>query len=1188
MEFRVLGPLEVVAAGKTLASGGTKQRALLALLVLRTPDPVSTERVIDALWGERPPASAKHAVHVYISEIRRMLPGTDNARVVSCDSAGYRLEVDPDLVDAKHFERLLREGREALQSGAFEDADRCLGDALALWRGPAYADFLFMDFALTEAARLEELRVDGLEARLEARIWLRDFALVVAELESLVAEHRLREHARALLMRALYGAGRQADALAAYRDGARILREELGLEPGRELRQLEQAILRQAPMADVGSHEAPPKPADERFPLPAALRRAPRLGYVGRTEQLEFLRECWTAAREGSRRGLLVSGEPGVGKTQFIARAARELHEAGALVLLGRCSEEIAAPYGPWIQALSRFIEQASDATLAAHVERHGGEIGRLVPGLVRRLPQAPAPRRLDPESERYLLFWAVVGLLEQAATPMGLVLMLEDLHWADGASLALKHVLAESHGLRLLVVGSYRDSDLSRAHPLTRVLADLRREEQIERLHLGGLDEHEVRLLVDTATGSEELALTPAAARTIASETGGNPFFVGEILRHLVESGNLARTAHKGGSSPSGLTKAGLPQSVREVVLRRVERLGEDGCEALRCASVIGARFDLDLLARVCRKESDALIDVLDRGVAATLLEEDSDGVFSFAHDLILFALYDTLGATWRSRTHRRVAEAIEEACGDDRQPWVEELARHWLHAMPPDVMRARSYSRQAGEQALTQLAPDEAARWFTQALDLLKASVRDPAEECELTILLGEAQRRAGRSEFRQTLLRAADLADDIGDAERMALAALANSRGFASSFGRVDRERVAVLGRAVDMTRSNDPTRCARLLSLQAMELQFDPDFTRRRALADEALTLARATGDVRSLPYVLRDHFHATWSVDTLEARRRTAAEMTRLAAEADDPLVRIWALDRTIHVAVESGALDVAVETASLLQASTEQLGQPGLRWHGAYFAAGLAHLLGDLRESERLADGARHLGEQAAEPDTLVVYFGQLAMIRNEQGRGEEIVAMLEQAAAENTGMPLYQAGLAAVLCDLGRSAAAARLLDSRAVRGFETIPRDQMYLAALALWGKVAAEVKAEREAAALYDLIEPWRNQVIWTGAIGYGSAEPYLGMLAATLGSHERAHHHFAAGSWLHEREGMKVWEARNLCASARSLLAASDRDEAIATATRALALARAHGYKLSELRAAEILESAVSAAPGRMAR
>jgi class 3 adenylate cyclase len=916
-------------------------------------------------------------------------------------------------------------------------------------------------------------------------------------------------------------------------------------------------------------------------PLPAGLREVPPVGYVGRVDERERVRARWDAASDGRRQALLVSGEAGIGKTRLTTHAALDFHAEGAVVLYGHCAEGLGAPYGVWIQSLCHLVEHAPDRVLRAYVEQHGGELIRLVPGLARRVPEAPEPRETDPETERYLLFSAVVGLLAHASAEFPVVLVLDDLHWADTPTLTLlTHAIAETHGLRLLLLCTYRDSDLLRDHPLTRMLADLRRQEGIERLALRGLSEDEVVTLMEAAAGHELDAPGRALATEIADETDGNPFFVGELLRHLSESGAVVQAADGRWETVHQPDELGLPQSVHDVVGRRVEALGENCRGVLTCAAVIGRDFDVDLLLRIVREDEDEVIDLLDIAVQASVLEERADrtGSFSFAHSLISRTLYDSLGATRRERLHRRVAEALEELCGENPGPRIAELARHWTAATAPvDAGKAVTYSLQAGRDALAKLAPDEAVAWFTQGLKLLDdAADRDVAERCELMIGLGEAQRQAGQPEFRATLLSAARIAEELGDADRMARAALANNRGFASAFGAVDEERVAALQRALELDRSANPARRARLLALQAMELQFEPGHERRRALADEALGLAREADDPRILPYVLRDHFHATWSADTIEARRRTAAEMTELADRLDDPLARIWALDRTVHAAAESGQLAEAGEASARLLALTQELGQPGLRWHATYYAAALAHMRGELEDADSLAVAAARLGEQAGEPDTMIISMGQVAGVRIAQGRAQEIVDALEQASAANPGIQAFEAGLSVILCDVGRTADAAPRLDRAADHRFADVPRDQVYSSTLALWATTATDVGSERAAALLYDLIEPWRDGMVWNGATGYGSVEMYLGMLAATLGSHQRASEHFATASRRHEREDVKGWEAQNLCHRAGSLLAAGAAGEARATAERALALAREHGYGSSARQAEAFLQ------------
>src|SRR5919201_2902598 len=475
--------------------------------------------------------------------------------------------------------------------------------------------------------------------------------------------------------------------------GGQILATDLvravGGRDGHEFRPIGPVELRGLP-DPVAAYEVAWEPAAEiggDVPLPPRLR-APPDGYVGRADEGERVRARWGAALAGQRQAILVAGEPGIGKTRFVSHHAVRLHGEGAVVIFGHCPEEVGAPYAAWIEALSYFVEHGPASVLASHVERHGGELARLVPALARRVPGAPQPVQTDPETERYLLFSATVGLLERVSATWPTVVVLDDLHYADAPTVALfKHVITETHGQRLLVLGTYRDSDLAADHALGDVLADLRAEHDVERLLLRGFDENAVISLVELAVGHAIGATGRALSRQMTAETDGNPFFVRELLRHLSESGALVRGAEGRWELRDNLDELGLPPSVHEVVRRRVSRLGESSHDVLTAAAVIGRRFDLELLTRVVGRDEDELLDTLDAAVRASLVQEERDGTggFSFAHNLINHTLYDALGAARRSRLHRRVAEALEELCGDEPAARAAELARHWTAATAP-----------------------------------------------------------------------------------------------------------------------------------------------------------------------------------------------------------------------------------------------------------------------------------------------------------------------------------------------------------------------------------------------------------------------------------------------------------------------------------------------------------------------
>ncbi|HEY4426964.1 MAG TPA: AAA family ATPase [Solirubrobacteraceae bacterium] len=921
---------------------------------------------------------------------------------------------------------------------------------------------------------------------------------------------------------------------------------------------------------------------EESRPLPPRLQEMPPGGFVGRAHEAERLAELLSKSSDGQRRLVLISGEPGIGKTRLATHAALEARSsAGALVLYGRCDEELAIPYGAWVEALQHLVDHAPRSVLSAHAERHGGDLSRLVPQLRERLPDLPAPRETDADTERYLLWGAVVSLLCEASAQEPLVVVLDDLHWADKPTLLLlKHFLKQGQGARVLILGTYRDSDLTRAHPLAEVLADLHRVEGVDRVTLDGLSQEDIVEIMERAGGHELDQASLALSVELHRETDGNPFYAAELLRHLLESGTIYREENGRFTVRGNLSELGMPQSVREVLGRRVDRLGERAREVLSTAAVIGREFDIDLLAAVSERSEDELLQDLEEAVSASVLSESANvpGRFYFAHALVNHTLYEDLGPTRRARTHRRIAEALEAALGEDPGARVGELAHHWAKATKAvDIPKAVTYARMAGARALSELAPDEALRWFSQALELLGRGA-DEAERCELLIGLGEAQRQSGDAAFRETLLEASSVASELGDAQRAARAALANNRGEPSAYGQVDEERVAAIERALELEgASGDPARRALLLSLQSMELVYELDHEPRRALAEQALALAREAGDPRTLARVLVNHWYAFWAPDTLAQRRELLTEMLQSAASAGDPALDFFGANRELNIRIEGGEMDLAVAAADREVASSEAHGEPTARWIARSNAAVLAILHGELEQAERLSEEAVQIAADAGQPDGYMIHGAQIMEIRFYQGRSEEVIELLEQGVAANPRIAAWRAALARMLCWHGRTEEAAAIVTEAARDSFEDIPLDNVRTAALALYADAAAMAGVTDAAQVLYELIEPWGEQIVWNGAVTYGHASTYMGLLAGTLNWDERADKHLARSCDFHEANRMPLWAARAHLGWAEALSRRGETERARSEAARALELSRRHGYRLFEPRAAAIAEA-----------
>ena len=378
-----------------------------------------------------------------------------------------------------------------------------------------------------------------------------------------------------------------------------------------------------------------------------------------------------------------------------------------------------------------------------------------------------------------------VVRMFATVSESAPLLVVLDDLHWADAASLQLlRHLARSPAAMRVTVVGTFRDSDLSRSHPLTSLLADLRREPAVQRLSLGGLEEVEIIGLLEAAAGHAMTEEGVGLAHALRRETGGNPFFVVELVRHLAQNGTFVQGSDGMWHLTTELDKVGLPGSVREVVTQRVANLGPEIERSLSMASVIGRDFDLAVLASLLDVDELDLIDQIEQAIAGGLIiETEQVDRYRFVHALIQHTLYQDLGATRRRRAHQRVAEALEEVGAETRS--LGGAGGHWLAATrPTDISKALHYARRAGEAALAAFAPLDAVSWFSEALELVGGRrAPDGRELCRLLVDLGTAQHQAGMPEQRATLLDAAAMARRLGDAELLVAAALGSRRDSTS---------------------------------------------------------------------------------------------------------------------------------------------------------------------------------------------------------------------------------------------------------------------------------------------------------------------------------------------------------------------------------------------------------------------
>ena len=909
-------------------------------------------------------------------------------------------------------------------------------------------------------------------------------------------------------------------------------------------------------------------PSEPPIPLPPPLNDVPFVGFFGRAREREVLSRAWQSIHDAQRRVAIVAGEPGIGKTTLTAVLARQVAQSGALVLYGRCDEELQLPYQPFVQAISHYVKYAPEGVLADHVSVHGGELSRLTPELPRRVPGCLAPTSTEPDAERYLTFAAVMGLIAAASRETPVLIVLDDLHWADHGTLLLFRFLATAQELsRVFLVGTLRSSEIAKAHDVQSLLASLRRDVETIRLDLVGLSDDEVVQLAETASGHLLDSTSIALARTIQRETNGNPFFVLEMIRHLAESGVIVRDNAGHWSASAARAAVDLPQSIREVVGQRVQRLGDEVERVLSIAAVVGYDFDMRLVGCVAGTDEGVLVELLEEAVAAALIVETPRvGKFVFAHALVQQTLYARLSAVRRRRIHRHVAEALEEQAEFYIDDYPRALAHHW--GFTDDALKALRYARQAGAAAIGGLAPKEGALWFERALAIQTQHYpTDVRLRCDLLIDLGSAQRAAGDASYRQTLLGAGDLAYSMDDPNRMALAALAGYRGFWSSVGQVDGEKVAALETALNCMADVDSQERARILATLCNELTFSAPLARRRELADQAKAMSRRLGDPATTVDVLTAVFDPLWVPSTLAERLSDTDIALQLADRMGDPVTQFGAAGFRWRAAMGAGLFDEADRCLAQMHALSGEVRQPILLWVTTFARACRALLAGDPQVAEQLMIEAYLIGSEGGQPDALMFYGAGLSYVRWQQGHLDEILPLLEETAGANPAIPSYWGAVARALCEVGRAREASALLDAALSQRFAHLPEDCFQLPGLVMYADAAVCLDSAEAASVLLELLEPWKGQWSYMGVAIDGPVDHFLGGLASAVGDFASADEHFTRALTAEMGVGAKFFAARTQLEWARALSRRGRRanvSQARSLLNDAQSISRSEGY------------------------
>ncbi|GAC1309755.1 MAG: hypothetical protein NVSMB16_06320 [Acidimicrobiales bacterium] len=883
------------------------------------------------------------------------------------------------------------------------------------------------------------------------------------------------------------------------------------------------------------------------IPLQSTLTMTEGFPFAGRESAVEALADTWKRAVAERRQVILVSGEPGIGKTRLVTELARTVADDGGVVLMGRCFDDLRAPYGPFAEALGHLVAHAPDAFLADHVGAAGGDIVRLLPEIGLRVPDLPGPVIGDPELERLRVYRSVADVLARAGEITPVLLVLDDLHWADAATVGLlMWLVREARPMHLAIVVSYRDTDVDRTHLFGKALADLRRIPDVQRISLGGLDADELAVWLERVGDQPIDDDTRRLAEVLESETEGNPFFVGEVIRHLVESG----TIHHDGTrwvADASVIEASVPEGVRDVVGRRMSALGDDVNEVLQAASLLGAEFDLSILSRLVEKPSETLVELLVEPCRRRLvIELDHVDRYVFAHALIRQTLAEELPGGRRARLHRAAADAIETATPDAHA----DIARHLAAAGPVgDPERAMTHAALAAEAAVAQRAWEDAADWYGKALDL-EGLIRpvDPTRRARLFLSVGCTKNSMGReSAARDDLAAAADLAISVGDSEILAAAAVAYGGLLGAWVDPSDRRAATLLDTALSLLPAEATTTRAAVLAQRARWEEVRADPTEGRRLAHEALDAAQASGD----PEALLLGLHAavmvhltnppddtvTSLLDEYETVARRSGNTSRIGTAL------LWRSCRDS----QRGDTHANTRTATEMHRLGTEVGSRTIENAAGFYLNVHRIARGELDQSLAYLDTLRSEGWSVIERLIDVNQRLWIAEVRGDFAEYERLVAKAEDISAVSFFGPLYRLQ-ADVWGNLG--AVPDRL------RNWDGLVRPQVPAAFSAVADAVAcrilADVSVPEVAARCYRALSSWADAWPCSGPGPLrGAGSHVLGLAARAMERLDDSVDHLRRGLELHEASELPLFVAESQIELARSLVARDgpgDRDAA----------------------------------------
>ena len=891
--------------------------------------------------------------------------------------------------------------------------------------------------------------------------------------------------------------------------------------------------------------------SDRDLALPPVLA-GPGFPFSGRSEVFDRLLATWRSGAAGGFEVVLLAGEPGVGKTRLAQELARRVRadaisqgQVAPMVLAGRCDEDGDA-FQAFGSALEWFVRHDTPDRTA--LGDFPGDLDRLVPRLRDFVADLPPRLRDEPDAERQRLFQAVESWLGEGGADRPRLLVIDDLQWADEPTLLLlKHVI-RSRPIGLVVVGTYRDTDLDRGHLLASMLSEFRSTGEVTRIGIEGLGLADVRELLVRAGGHELDRAGLEFADRVQRETSGNPFFLSEVLRDLIENGTLVE---RGGQWTSDLQvhEAGIPEGVREVVGQRVHRLGDSVERVLRIAAVIGDEFEVDVLAEVLGTGVDEVFDALDAAVAANLVIDVGADRHRFAHRLVRETLHAELSPSRRSREHRKVAMALEARHRDSLDDVMPDLAVHWTEAsVGGDRRRAIDVTVRAGELATARGAHENGARWFRRALDLMTDDESDwSAVRRGVLVRLAEAEGVSGAAaDARRHALEAARAAIDVEEAATAVAALRVRARHSFSASDPADPERVELLREALAMS-SLDTWQRAALLGELAKELIFERDLAGRRRALDERQVL------LRELPLRERVELVATAGTTSYVCPSRSMLQhqvdeaTTVLAQTPELSASERWRiLGHLAYTALQlgdRGVLDGAIDAMSSLGAEIGAVRMSMTRLHETMRCT----VDGDVADAQRIADALVEQLEELGVPEASAYRSTTTLAISRERGTMVDLASIVDELAvgAHRAGPERTTAAFVRLLRgDLELARAAMYDLDDR------DFADDATLQLCMAFWAEIVAGLRSDDACSRFIELLGPASGVNLLIGGMYLGPVDRLLALLHEALGRHGRADELFESAIAQQSALMSAPWVARTQVDWASACLVRGERERGAA--------------------------------------